>query len=241
MASSPRVLAVCSFFASDSLVAATVETLAAASDLYLVPVEADRPVPAVARPYLAHEKLGLDAAVFQPCKKWRSVERVLDRVRLDDYDFAFFPDDDLEYGADFLPRFLELLERHDVALAQPALTPDSYHTYDICVRREGVTLRFTNFVEVMAPCFRTDALARLRATLASDVSPMGYGFDLHWPYACADAGFKMAIVDATPIAHRVRPTGTHYAGDDLHGQGYAYGRRFPRILLHEMTELARVV
>ncbi len=236
-----RVLVVTSFFSSDSLVEQTVATFGARADLHLVPVEPDAIVPACARPHLAYTKLGVDPAVFRPCKKWRSVEAVLDRVDLADYDWAMFPDDDLEYGDDFLPRFLGLLREHDVALAQPALTPDSFHTYDLCVRQEGVRLRYTNFVEVMAPCFRIDCLRALRSTLASAISPMGYGFDLHWPHACAAAGFKMAIVDATPIAHRSRPTGTHYGGDDLHGQGYAYGSRFPRILLHEMTELGRVV
>jgi hypothetical protein len=235
------VLAVCSFFPADSLIEETVAVLGATTDLYLVPVERGVPIPAVAEPYLAHRKLGTDAAWFEPCKKWRSVERVLDRVRIDDYDWAFFPDDDLEYGdAGFLDRFIDLLEAHDVALAQPALTADSFHTYDLCVRRDDTRLRLTNFVEVMAPCFRRDCLVRLRETLASDISPMGYGFDLHWAYACADAGFRMAIVDETPVAHRFRPTGKHYGGDDLHGQGLAYGRRFPRILLHEMAELGRI-
>lgn len=238
--SSPRVLVVSSFFASGSLVGETIATFGAGADLHLVPVEPNATLPPEAEPYLAHRKLGIDAALFQPCKKWRSVEIVLDRVSLDDYDYAIFPDDDLEYCADFLPRFLELLREHDVGLAQPALTPDSYHTYDLCVRCNETKLRFTNFVEVMAPCFRIDCLRALRETIDAETSPMGYGFDLHWGYACAEAGFTMAVVDETPMSHRLRPTGTHYGGDDLHGQGYAYGRRFPRILLHEMTELGRV-
>lgn len=235
-----NVLAVCSFFQSDSLVEETVRVFGGTTDLFLVAIEPGTPVPAAARPHLAEVKLGVDRELFLPCKKWRAIERVLERVRLDDYEYAIFPDDDLEYGEGFVDRFLDLLDAHDVALAQPALTPDSYHTYDLCVRRDDAKLRFTNFVEIMAPCFRRDCLRQLRDTLASDVSPMGYGFDLHWPYACAAAGLKMAIVDDTPISHRVRPTGSHYAGDDLHGQGYAYGRRFPRILPHEMGELGRI-
>lgn len=239
-AAETRLLAICSFFPADSLVAETVRTFAAAADLYLVPVESGVPVPAVAEPFLAANKLGIDAAAFHPCKKWRSIDLLLDRLPLDRYDYAIFPDDDLEYGDGFAPRFLDLLESHDVALAQPALTADSYHTYDICVRREGALLRYTNFVEIMIPCFRRDALRRLRPTLDARTSPMGYGFDLHWPYACAAAGLRMAIVDETPVSHRFRPTGKHYAGDDLHGQGYAYGSRFPRILTHEICELQRV-
>lgn len=240
MAAERRLLAICSFFPSDSLIAETVQTFAEVADLYLVPIADGAPVPAVAEPFLAARKLELDPGIFHPCKKWRSIDLILDRLPLERYDYAIFPDDDLEYCESFAPRFLALLDAHDVALAQPALTPDSYHTYDICVRREDALLRYTNFVEIMTPCFRRDCLRRLRKTLAADLSPMGYGFDLHWPYACADAGLQMAIVDETPVSHRYRPTGKHYAGDDLHGQGYAYGARFPRILTHEMCEVRRV-
>lgn len=235
-----RLLAVCSFFPGDSLVQTTIETFGEAADLYLVPVQADVPVPEIAAPFLATRKLGIDRERLLPCKKWRSINAVLDHVDLDRYEYAIFPDDDLEYGEEFVGRFLDILDAYDVALAQPALTPDSYHTYDISVRSPDTILRFTNFVEVMIPCFRRDCLRRLRGTFAADVSPMGYGFDLHWPYACGAADFKMAIVDETPVAHRFRPVGKHYAGDDLHMQGYEYGRRYPRILTHEQCELGRV-
>jgi hypothetical protein len=235
-----KILAVCSFFAGDSLVQSTVETFADAADLYLVPVEPDAPVPEIAEPFLATRRLGIEEKSLRPCKKWRTVNAVLDRVDLGGYDYAIFPDDDLEYSEDFARRFFDLLDRYDVALAQPALTADSYHTYDISMCCPDAILRYTNFVEVMIPCFRRDCLRLLRGTFAADISPMGYGFDLHWPYPCSAAGFKMAIVDDTPVAHRFRPTGKHYAGDDLHNQGYEYGRRFPRILTHEQCELGRV-
>ncbi len=240
MGADQRLLAICSFFASDSLVEETIRTFGDSADLYLVPIEPDVAVPEIAKPFLASRKLGIDDSLFQPCKKWRTVNAILDRVDLDRYDYAIFPDDDLEYCEAFVPRFLDLLEGHDIGLAQPALTPDSYHTYGLCVRQEDAILRFTNFVEVMSPCFRRDALRQLGETLAADISPMGYGFDLHWPYACADAGVKMAVIDDTPISHRYRPTGKYYGGDDLYGQCYKYGRRFPRILIHEIREFRKV-
>lgn len=240
MPASHKALAVCSFFSSDSLVQATVETFGKSADLYLIPVEPGARVPEVAEPFLATRRLGIDEGDLWPCKKWRTINAVLDRIEIDRYDYAIFPDDDLEYPGYFAGRFFDLLDTYDIALAQPALTADSYHTYDISVRCPETILRFTNFVEVMIPCFRRDCLRRLRGTFAHAVSPMGYGFDLHWPYACSAAGFKMAIVDETPVAHRFRPVGKHYAGDDLHTQGYEYGRRYPRILTHEQCEVGRV-
>lgn len=231
--SGPRVLAVISFFAASSRIDDAVATLGEDTDLLLMRID-DAPVPASATPFLAGARFPELDAVARPVKKWRTVAAVLDRIRADDYDWFFFPDDDLEYPADFLQRFLDVLERHDVALAQPALTADSYSTWKICTRDPGAELRLTNFVEVMAPCFRRDALTLLQPTLRADLSPMGYGFDLHWGYACEAAGLRMGIVDATPVAHRFRPVGTHYAGDDLHGQGYAYGSRYPRLLPHEI-------
>ena len=235
-----NVLAVCSFVQADGLLQHTIDTFASHADLYLVPVQSGVPVPEIAEPYLAANKLGVDPTIFEPCKKWRTVERVLDRVALERFDYVIAPDDDLEFPPDFVAQFLGLLDRYDIALGQPALTDDSYPTWPICVRQYDTVVRFTNFVEVMTPCFRRDALRHLRGTLRSDISPMGYGFDLHWAYACRDAGFRMGIVDGTPISHRIRPVGRHYAGDDLHGQGYAYGRIYPRILAHEICEVGRI-
>lgn len=228
-----RMLTICSFFPSASLVEATVSALADGSDLVLMPID-DTPPPSAAVPYLLGNRFADLDREIRPVKKWRTIRAVLDRVDPDDYDWFFFPDDDLEYPPGFLETFLGLLERHDIALAQPALTDDSHSTWPICTRDPGAELRITNFVEVMAPCFRRDALAALLPTIDAETSPMGYGFDLHWGIAGEAAGLRLGIVDATPIAHRMRPVGTHYGGDDLHGQGYAYGTRHPRLLPHEL-------
>jgi hypothetical protein len=227
-----RTLAICSFFPGSSLIDQTVEALGGRSDLLLMPID-DQPVPAAARPYLAESHLG-PLEDTRPVKKWRTVAAVLGQIDRESYDWFLFPDDDLEYPPDFLPRFLGVLERHDIAMAQPALTPDSHSTWEICTRVEGSRVRLTNFVEVMTPCFRRDALELLLPSIDDAVSPMGYGFDLHWGFACEAAGLRQGIVDATPVAHRFRPVGTHYGGDDLHGQGYAYGSRYPRLLPHEI-------
>lgn len=233
-----RVLAVCSFFPESSLVHETVRALGEGCDLLLVPIGTEagaiEAIPEVARPHLVETVLGPLPAPIRPFKKWRTIRAVLERVGTGDHDWFFFPDDDLEYPAEFLNRFLDVLRRHDVALAQPALTPDSYLTWEICRQEPGSLLRLTNFVEIMTPCFRRDALAALWPSIDAETSPMGYGFDLHWGFACESLGLRSGIVDATPVAHRFRPVGTHYAGDDLHGQGYAYGSRFPRLLPHEI-------
>ena len=173
MASRHGVLAVCSFVQSDALLTHTIDTFASDADLYLVPVQPGVPVPEMAEPYLASRKLGLAPELFEPCKKWRSVERVLDHLSLERYDYMIAPDDDLEFPPAFLSRFLGLLEAYDIALGQPALTADSFHSWPICVQQPDTVLRFTNFVEVMTPCFRRDALRHLRGTLRSDISPMG--------------------------------------------------------------------
>jgi hypothetical protein len=228
-----RTLAICSFFPGASRIDETVRVLGATSDLLLVPID-DAPVPPEAVPHLAAQRLGAAGEVARPIKKWRTITALLGQVEIDDYDWFFFPDDDLEYGDEFLAPFLRLLRRHDIALAQPALTADSFMTWEICRQVEGSALRRTNFVEIMAPCFRRDALELLLPTIDAATSPMGYGFDLHWGFACEAAGLRAGIVDATPVAHRYRPVGKHYAGDDLHGQGYAYGARYPRLLPHEI-------
>ncbi|MDB5820411.1 MAG: hypothetical protein JWQ11_4051, partial [Rhizobacter sp.] len=90
-------------------------------------------------------------------------------------------------------------------LAQPALTPDSFHTWNTLLLEPGCHLRYTGFVEVMAPLFSQHALSVCASTFAESRS--GWGLDWVWPVLCAEAGLAgIAVIDATPVWH-TRPLG----------------------------------
>ena len=65
-------------------------------------------------------------------------------------------------------------------------------------------LRFTNFVELMAPTFTTNFLdTTVRETLTE--AHTGWALDFIWPYLLKFPKDKVAIVDETCIEHNLHP------------------------------------
>lgn len=124
---------------------------------------------------------------------------------LDRYDAFWFPDDDLAATTDTLNRMFALFHGFALSLAQPALTRDSYYTWKDLLEQPGCILRYTSFVEVMAPLFDRIALKTCLRTFAESRS--GWGLDWVWPRLVGRGRpDTMAILDATPVRH-TRPLG----------------------------------
>jgi hypothetical protein len=131
----------------------------------------------------------------------------------DRFDWILLVDDDVELPPGFLDNFIRLAERYDFALCQPARTPDSYIDHKIVMQMPGVLARHTRFVEIgPVTAIRRDA-APLILPVAEE-SGMGWGLDFVWPVIMEKAGMRLGIVDATPIAHRMRRQVTGYNYDD---------------------------
>lgn len=124
---------------------------------------------------------------------------------IDRYDAFWFPDDDLAATTETLNRMFGLFHGFGLSLAQPALTPDSYYSWDTLLQKPKYVLRHVAFVEVMAPLFERSALRTCLQTFSESRS--GWGLDWVWPQL-AGKGRKdaIAILDATPVKH-TRPLG----------------------------------
>ncbi len=128
---------------------------------------------------------------------------------VDDFDWVLICDDDIELPADFLDGFLDLAERFDFALCQPARTADSYIDHGIVMCMTGLTARRTRFVEIgPLVAIRRDAMPLLLPF--GDACGMGWGLDFIWPGIIEGAGLRMGIIDAMPVAHRLRRPVTGY-------------------------------
>jgi hypothetical protein len=139
--------------------------------------------------------------------KWPCIAALLrDRSALiDDYDCVWFPDDDLATDTATIGRMFAFFHAYQLCLAQPALTPNSYCTWRTLRQDPDCHLRFTRFVEAMAPIFSRRALRACAASFTE--SPSGWGLDWLWPRLCSDAGLgQLAVIDATPVQH-TRPCG----------------------------------
>jgi hypothetical protein len=136
--------------------------------------------------------------------KWPGLEQTLlahwDQIQK--YRYVWLPDDDLLCVPEDVSRMFLICDELQLELAQPALTRDSYASHLITLQHPQFQLRFTNFVEIMAPLLSSDMLSRVFHTLAGRIS--GYGLDTLWP-RFTQIG-KMAIVDDTPVKH-TRPVG----------------------------------
>ena len=120
-----------------------------------------------------------------------------------DYERVWLPDDDLRCQCDDVNRLFEIFEREKLDLAQPSLRHESYVAHMAVLHNGSFRLRYTNFVEVMAPCFTAAALTKLLPTFDENLS--GWGLDYVWPMLLGPEA-NVAIIDDVQILH-TRPIG----------------------------------
>ncbi|WP_119155607.1 hypothetical protein [Caldimonas tepidiphila] len=143
----------------------------------------------------------------RPGPKWPCLAELLAEQPelIERYDAFWLPDDDISASTEVIDRMFALFHGFGLALAQPALTRDSYYSWDFLLQRPECVLRHTRFVEVMVPIFGRGALRACLPSFAESHS--GWGLDWLWPHLCDDGRpERFAILDATPVRH-TRPLG----------------------------------
>jgi len=127
------------------------------------------------------------------------------------YEAVWLPDDDLLIDAKQISRMFEYFSLFGLALGQPALSHDSYYSHSVLLHDSRYLVRYTNFVEVMAPILSRESMRVLSTTF--DQSRIGWGLDYLWPYLLEKASVKgrIGIIDAVTMVH-TRPAG----GGDLY-------------------------
>jgi len=144
--------------------------------------------------------------------KYPSTARILHEHPglLERYTHFWLPDEDLITDTASINRLFGYAAAYQLALAQPAQTHDSHQTWPLLLHNPRYELRFTRFVEVMAPLFDRAALQICLPTFSESQS--GFGLDLIWPSLLQARGERaIAIIDAAQICHS-RPVG----GGDLY-------------------------
>jgi hypothetical protein len=121
------------------------------------------------------------------------------------YDYIWLPDDDIDTTPADIDALFVAMRRYDLALAQPSLTRDSHYTYFLLNKCRGFTLRYTNFVEIMMPCFRSSHLQDVCSEFEGNMS--GFGLDHTW-CRIGEGLNGAAIIDDIAVRH-TRPIGQH--------------------------------
>jgi hypothetical protein len=107
-------------------------------------------------------------------------------------------DDDVYLRPGDLSRLFEMSERYGTYLSQPALNWFTYTTINVLVRNPACLMRRVTFVEAMAPCFSSAALAELVHTF--DWSRSTWGIDVAWACLSQDKQ-PLNVIDAVPMDH----------------------------------------
>ena len=125
-----------------------------------------------------------------------------------DFDWILAVDDDLVLPPRFLDRFVALCERFGLDLAQPAQTLRSHSAWRVTRRRPASLLRETRFVEIgPLTAFGRRAAAEL---LPFPELRFGWGLDLHWGALAGERGWRLGVVDATPVRHESATVASTY-------------------------------
>lgn len=135
-----------------------------------------------------------------PGPKWSGVRQVLkewDGWR--DYDYVWFPDDDIYADQSTITRMFEVAGAVGLDLFAPALHETSFYAHFITMENRRFFGRWVGFVEIMVPGFSRRALETLLPTLDLTTTGWGWGLDSVWPKLLNYE--NVGIIDATPVIH----------------------------------------
>jgi hypothetical protein len=135
-------------------------------------------------------------------------------------DWLLVVDDDVALPRGFLDAFLFLAERFDLRLAQPAHRRRSHAAWAVTRRRAGSVVRETGFVEI-GPVSAFDA-STFETLLPFPKLRAGWGLDSHWAALARERGWRIGVVDATPVRHAMRPIADSYRRADAMAEARAF-------------------
>lgn len=132
------------------------------------------------------------------------------------YEYFFLLDDDILISTEDVNRLFSMMREYQLKIAQPSLVM-SYYTYKHTAFHPFYILRYTNFVEMMMPCFSSDALKAVLPTFEKEIR--WCGIEMHWPVLVGSNHKDMAIVDAVSAKH-TRPVQSWNSLSQLQQENY---------------------
>jgi hypothetical protein len=138
---------------------------------------------------------------------------------ISNYTHIWIPDNDVSISTENINRLFETADQLQLFICQPAM--DGYVSHEITKPVHDSILRYTNFVEVLAPLFNLESLLKIYKTF--DLNYSSWGYDYLWAHLLDYPKDKIAIIDSIIMTH-TKPVGQNYS-------------RFPVAPWEEMNEL----
>ena len=129
------------------------------------------------------------------------------------YEYVFIPDDDLHMTSIQIDRLFELAKEYKLKICQPSLV--GYYSIPLNLNHPGSLLRYTDYVEIICPCFDIETFEKCRNTFTHNKSC--WGIDLLWGVVLGHPQDAIAVVDDV-IAIHTRPCfwGDNYSNNNVH-------------------------
>lgn len=118
------------------------------------------------------------------------------------YEYIWMPDDDIVAYPEDIEKLFYFTKKYDLWIAQPSIM--GWYGLDITLHHKNSTLRYTNYVEIMCPCFKNQALKKCLNTFKYNKT--GWGIDSIWNVILNNPTNKLAIIDDVVVIH-TRPIG----------------------------------
>jgi hypothetical protein len=130
--------------------------------------------------------------------KYHLIKDVLEEMpELFKYDYIWLPDDDVAANITDVEKLFSLMELYNLDLAQPSIM--GHYGAKITLNQIKSKIRFTNWVEIMCPCFSSRALKICKEVFKEN--NCGWSIEQIWNVLLEHPKDKIAIIDDIVVFH----------------------------------------
>ena len=113
------------------------------------------------------------------------------------YDAIAIPDDDLYITGSDWSRFFDLFHHYEMQLAQPAIY--GWQATTLTATNPEYIVRYTNWVEIMTPCFTQHTFQAMKETFNENST--NWGIDFLWVKLLGNPKTGIGIIDDVTAIH----------------------------------------
>ena len=127
---------------------------------------------------------------------------IQERPEILDYKYIWMPDDDIALTSGQIHRMFKINTKYKLWISQPSIM--GWYGLNVTLHHKECFMRFTNYVEIMCPCFESGTLKKCLGTFKENKT--GWGIDHAWNKILNHPTDKIAIIDDI-VAFHTRPVG----------------------------------
>jgi len=142
-----------------------------------------------------------DGVLYDTCKgsKFLIVDKICERHAgfLNSYDAIAVPDDDLYISGGDWNHFFKLFHQYEMKLAAPSIM--GWQLMILSAHNPQYILRYTNWVEIMTPCFSQDTFQKVKHTFTENDT--NWGIEYLWTKILGTPKTGIGIIDDVVALH----------------------------------------